>query len=220
MSRIFLILALFAITLLGTNLLIGLSIGDYNASVTAWREQAAQVRSLERRRPPAPDDELQAARDALKKRVDEKQPMTTRVRMHWMVGVTAALITILVNSITVTYFVGTSRWCKEVCDAYSLDQALSNRCTILKRKTFPWAVTGMLTIVGLVALGAASEPANSMVADPSAWVLWHFIGALVAFGIIGYSFWIQATNIQTNYALVQGVMEQVRQIRSERGLTD
>ena len=40
--------------------------------------------------------------------------------VHRLSGVAAALAVVLVNSIVVTYFVGTSRWCKEVAETYQL----------------------------------------------------------------------------------------------------
>ena len=40
--------------------------------------------------------------------------------LHMLLGSAAGLMAILVNSITITYFIGTSRWCKEVCDTYQI----------------------------------------------------------------------------------------------------
>ena len=40
--------------------------------------------------------------------------------IHRLSGVAAAISVVLVNSIVVTYFVGTSRWCKEVSETYEL----------------------------------------------------------------------------------------------------
>ena len=61
-----------------------------------------------------------------------------------MFGLGSALVVVFVNSIVVTYFIGTSRWCKEVVETYSLDRGLLRRSVILKRRTFPWAVMAML----------------------------------------------------------------------------
>ena len=44
-----------------------------------------------------------------------------RMTLHMLLGAAAALMTVLVNSITITYFIGTSRWCKEVCETYQLE---------------------------------------------------------------------------------------------------
>src|SRR5262245_39259475 len=67
---------------------------------------------------------------------------------HMLTGIAAALAVVFVESIVVTYFIGTGRWCKEVTEAYQLppdDLAESAR---LKRRTFPLALLGMLTVVG------------------------------------------------------------------------
>ena len=80
--------------------------------------------------------------------------------VHRLSGVAAALAVVLVNSIVVTYFIGTSRWCKEVSETYALDPSLVRRSTLLKRRTFPWALLGMLAVVGVIALGGAADPAT------------------------------------------------------------
>ena len=38
-----------------------------------------------------------------------------------LTGTSAALAVVFVHSIAVTYFIGTSRWCKEVTETYQLD---------------------------------------------------------------------------------------------------
>jgi hypothetical protein len=218
MTRIFLGLACFAFALLAINLFLGLSIGDYNGSAATWRKAIADVRAIERTRPKRDDPELLAARDRQQQANQAMEPMRGRVRAHWLFGLAAALVTVLVNSVTVTYFIGTSRWCKEVCEAYSLDPELAARCLRLKRRTFPWAFGGIMAILGIVALGASSEPGNSMSENPAAWVDYHFLAAFVGLAFIGGSFLRQATSIQTNYALIQSIMEEVRRVRSGHGL--
>ncbi len=218
MTRIFFSLALFAMVLLGVNLTIGLTIGDYNSSVTKWREANAAFRTLERQRPAPDKEELSAARDKMQAASDQMSPQRDRVRMHWLVGLSAALVTVLVNSVTVTYFIGTSRWCKEVCEAYSLDMQLAARCALLKKRTFPWCLTAILTVLGIVALGAASEPGNSLTHESASWALWHLYGALGGMAIIAFAFLVQANSLLANYKLIQEIMDAVRQIRTDRGL--
>ena len=41
--------------------------------------------------------------------------------VHRLSGVLAALLVVLVNSMAVTYFIGTGRWCREVVETYGLD---------------------------------------------------------------------------------------------------
>jgi hypothetical protein len=57
----------------------------------------------------------------------ERCGLKRRAAVHILLGVLAALVTVLVNSISVTYFIGTSRWCKEVADVYHLDPELPRR---------------------------------------------------------------------------------------------
>ena len=47
--------------------------------------------------------------------------------VHRLTGIAAALAVVLVESVIVTYFIGTSRWCKEVIETYSLDPARGPR---------------------------------------------------------------------------------------------
>ncbi|MFO0906084.1 MAG: hypothetical protein U0939_23960 [Pirellulales bacterium] len=218
MTRIFFSLALFALVLLGVNLTIGLTIGDYNSSVARWRDAVGEVRSLERQRPAPAADQLEAARKAQDAATAELTPRRDRVRLHWLFGLSAALVTVLVNSVTVTYFIGTSRWCKEVCDAYSLNVELAARCARLKKRTFPWCLTAILVVLGIVALGAASEPGNSLVHDSASWVQFHFLAALGGLALIAFAFLVQANSLLANYRLIQEIMDQVRQIRTDRGL--
>src|SRR5437868_1009012 len=59
---------------------------------------------------------------------------------HRLIGVAAALAVVFVECIVVTYFIGTSRWSKEVVDTYQLDAAYIVASNRLKRRTFPWAL--------------------------------------------------------------------------------
>jgi hypothetical protein len=123
-----------------------------------------------------------------------------------------------VNSISVTYFIGTGRWCKEVVERYALDRSFVERSTSLKRRTFPWAVLSMLTTLGAVALGAASDP-GTLMENTAAWVTPHFIVSLVTVAFLACSFFVQAGNLQAHSELIQDIMAEVRRVRAERGLS-
>jgi hypothetical protein len=137
--------------------------------------------------------------------------------VHRLAGVAAALVVVLVNSIVVTYFIGTSRWCKEVSETYGLDGALLARSTRLKRRTFPWAVMGMLTVVGVVALGGAADPATGR-PGTEWWVTPHLIGAFAGFLLLAWVFWTEWQYIAQNQAVIAEVLEEVHRIRVEREL--
>src|SRR5687767_4921414 len=84
------------------------------------------------------------------------EPHPDHETMHWatvhrLTGIAAALGVVFVESVVATYFIGTSRWCKEVVETYKLDLAAVRSSTRLKRKTFPWTLGGMLAVVGVIA---------------------------------------------------------------------
>ncbi len=137
--------------------------------------------------------------------------------VHRLTGVAAALGVVFVESVIVTYFIGTSRWCREVVETYQLDPAKIAASNRLKRKTFPWALIGMLTVVGIAALGGASDPATGR-PDTQAWAYWHLVGAFSGIAIIAWTYLVAWNNILANHAIVQSIMAEVAEIRRERGL--
>lgn len=142
--------------------------------------------------------------------------------VHRLSGVAAALVVVLVDSIVVTYFIGTSRWCKEVVETYRLDRSFLVRMNRLKRRTFPVATISMLVVVGVVALGGAADPGASLRLKPLGglleWSQLHLIGALVGWALVGAGFLIAWNNVNDNVRLIGEVMESVKQVRVARGL--
>jgi hypothetical protein len=137
--------------------------------------------------------------------------------VHMLTGVAAALAVVFVHSIVITYFVGTSRWCKEVTETYLLDSSALVRSNQLKRRTFPWCVLGMLTVVGVVALGAASDPGTGR-ADAASMVSFHLGAAYGGLALVGWTFLRAWLNVQENQVVIQDILDDVRKIREERGL--
>lgn len=148
---------------------------------------------------------------------DHSPEMLRWATAHRLAGVATALAVVLVHSIVVTYFIGTSRWCREASEAYGLDPALLVRANKIKRRTFPWAVMGMLAIVGVIALGAAADPATGM-RHTADWIIPHLISALTGVAFIGWTFFVEWNHIHENQQMIADVMTEVRQIRAERGL--
>jgi hypothetical protein len=141
--------------------------------------------------------------------------------VHRLSGVAAALAVVLADSIVVTYFIGTSRWCKEVAEAYKLDPSFIQRSAALKRHTFPFAVLSMLTMVGVVALGGAADPAAALRLQPVAgftWAQFHLAGAVAGLAIIAWCFYRQWSNLLENQEIIEAVQAEVRRIRLEKGL--
>lgn len=141
--------------------------------------------------------------------------------IHLLAGLTAGLTVVFVNSIVVTYFIGTSRWCKEVAGAYKLDPQFVRRTGALKRRAFPFALANMLVVVVVLALGAAADPAGSVQTPAPAGLTWgnvHLLGAMLGLGIILAGSFFEAVYIRANHGEIDQVMAEVRRIRAERNL--
>lgn len=139
--------------------------------------------------------------------------------VHQLTGLSAALAVVFVESVIVTYFIGTSRWCKEVVETYQLDHELVRNSNRLKRRTFPWALVGMLAVVGIVALGGASDPATGR-ANTAAWVDWHLTGAIAGFTLIAWTYLVAWNNVSAQHAIIQSIVSRVAEIRRARGLNE
>jgi hypothetical protein len=151
-----------------------------------------------------------------------ERPMPSRETLHWatlhrLTGVAAALAVVFVESVVVTYFIGTSRWCKEVVDTYQLDRAHVLASNQLKRRTFPWALAGMLGVVAVIALGGAADPA-SLQPNTKAWATWHLIGAFLGIGLVAWTYLVAWNNILANHAIITRLVAEVTRLRSDRGL--
>jgi hypothetical protein len=136
---------------------------------------------------------------------------------HMLTGVAAALAVVLVESIVVTYFIGTSRWCKEVTETYRLPSADLRASTLLKRRTFPWCVLGMLTVVVVGALGAASDPGTGR-AGTADMADVHLMAAWAGLCLVAWTYYRAWKNIAANQAVIQSIVAQVATIRAARGL--
>ncbi len=138
--------------------------------------------------------------------------------VHRLSGMFTALMVLLVNSLAVTYFIGTGRWCREVVETYRLDPALVERSKRLKRSSFPFAVIGMLSMVGIVALGGAADPGGGLAATSQEWVTWHLVGGIGLGGVIAWCFQAQLPAIRGHHDLIDEIMAEVRREREKRGL--
>jgi len=137
--------------------------------------------------------------------------------VHRLSGVLAALLVVLVNSMAVTYFIGTGRWCREVVETYALDPTYIERSRVLKRRAFPFAILGMLAVVAIVALGGAADPASGRPGTQD-WVTPHLVGALALVAAIAWLFQAQVPTIRRQHELIEDVLGDVRAVRKARGL--
>ena len=221
MARIYLGLAIFALTLLLANIALGLWTSDYGEAadrmVAAGQTLGKLDRQVQSDALTKSDPSYVQAQQAFQSTVDAWQPLRSRTTMHMLLGIAASLVAILLNSIAVTYFIGTSRWCREVVETYNLDPALTDQSLRLKRKTFPWALASMLLIIVLVAFGALSDPGANFQTHLE-WRTYHFLLALLGTGFLAWAFYVQQQNIGANYRIIEQIVAEVRRIRAERGL--
>jgi len=148
----------------------------------------------------------------------QTDPQTLRWgTVHRLSGVLAALLVVLVNSMAVTYFIGTGRWCREVVETYGLDPAYIDRSRTLKRRAFPFALLAMLAVVAIVALGGAADPASGRPGTQD-WVTPHLVGALTLVAAIAWLFQLQLPNMRRQHELIEDVLGEVRAVRNARGL--
>jgi hypothetical protein len=137
-------------------------------------------------------------------------------KVHFLCGVTAALVVMLVNAIVLTYFIGTSRWCREVTDAYSLPPEAAGESHRLKRRAFPFTLANMLLVVGLAALGAAADR-FSRPADTT-WAELHLLGVLLGLAFMALASYMQWSHIRANQDVIARILAQVRALRTAKGL--
>ncbi len=218
MVRIFSVLALLAVLLLAANFVVGLAGGDFNAAAAKKRTSQARAYEIERQtraRRERSSSELDTARRAAAAADAEFAKPRRWMTIHMLLGSAGALIAVLVNSITVTYFIGTSRWCKEVCETYKLRPELAAASSRLKRSTFPWALAGILSVIAIVGLGAAADPSGANWRRSAALVTPHYVAAMLGLAIVVVSFAVQIGRIIENFRVIEQILAEVRRIRGE-----
>lgn len=216
MTRIFLALAILSVLLLAANLVLGFSTGDVGGKWRKYNEDRSAFEKIMRSSAASPEDK-KAAKQEREQQYEQLRGSTSLLRLHLLLGVLASLITVLVNSICVTYFIGTTRWCREVTEAYSLDESMLAQSNALKRKTFPWAVSSIVLILAIIALGSLSDP-NVSGLSATTWRTPHYVLAISATAFIAWGFFVQLNNIAGNYAVISKILDAVRDIREQKGL--
>jgi hypothetical protein len=134
--------------------------------------------------------------------------------IHFLTGVAAALMVVFVESVIVTYFIGTSRWCKEVVETYRFDPEAVRNSNRLKRRTFPWALAGMLAVVGIIALGGAADPSTGR-PNTADWVNWHLAGAMGGIALITWTYVVAWNNVFDQHEIIQNLVARVAEARKK-----
>lgn len=217
MVRIFLALAFLSVGLLVANLVSGFLVGDWNGVSSSFREQQAEVTMLKKSSSLRAKKDLAELLPGFSQASREFNEMRSRQIVHFLLGVLATLVAILINSISVTYFIGTSRWCQEVSDTYRLGDKFVSRSRRLKRKTFPWSLCSILLVLAVATLGAASDPAGNS-SNSAGFVSWHMLLAVMTTCFVGWSFLVQVGAVGANFEIIDEILTSVKSIREERGL--
>ncbi|MEX0792946.1 MAG: hypothetical protein WD045_07390 [Pirellulaceae bacterium] len=217
MTPIFRTLAIIALVLLGANLILGLAIGDYNGQFAEILKFARQSKEAERQS----EAEDRAGQGGSLAELNEAhaafQPINRRANFHTLLGMIAALTTVLVSSVSVTYFVGTSRWCKEVVEAYGLDPELAERSNQLKRRSFPLSVVSMLAMMLLVATGGLVASPDTFREVAASVVPAHQILAFTATAFVAFAFVQQMRLVGANYVVIQAITDQAQAMKVKMG---
>jgi hypothetical protein len=145
----------------------------------------------------------------------------TRVAIHFLAGVAALVFALLIHALVITYFMGTGRWLEETTTAYRLPGDWQARSRDLKWRLYPAIVVSLALLILTGALGAAADPASAVGFQG----IGSFTAAHVHLGIAIATLLINAAvnvweyrALSHNGQLVNEVLEQVRRIRTERGL--
>ena len=186
---------------------------DLNRSLASWKElqdEKTQKGGMARTVDSAELEKLDA-------RIKQHQATFRTQRqagsIHILMGIGTSLLVVLVCSIAVTYFIGTGRWCREVVEAYGLAPEILRENQRLKRRSFPWALCGMMTALGISALGAAADPGTGM-AGTERWVTPHLLAALAGICLISYCFYVLWGFIVRNNEVINRVMREVHARRA------
>jgi len=216
--RIFASLSVFSVLLLLVAMGLGLAL-DLNEPMREWKRLQDQTQQIKIQGVDIPEDrvewqELQNQRDQIRAQLQSDRKLGS---IHILMGIGSALFVVLVCSISITYFIGTGRWCQEVVETYKLDLKILQENQRLKRRSFPWAVGGMLTVLAVSALGAASDPGTGM-QQTAQWVTPHLFAALAGLCLIGYCLYALWGCIVGNHQVIARVMREVQVRRDNQGL--
>lgn len=214
MSRIFTTLTIVATLLLCISVVLGLRVGKYNELYRQYLRLEYKLKGLPADTNASEVEQLQAG---IKQIYTDLNAPRDRARLHMLIGILAGLVALLVNCISVTYFIGTSRWCKEVAETYQLSTDYTAASTRLKRKSFPFALLGIMLVMLIAGLGAAADPGTLRESTPL-WVQPHLFASLFGSVLIVIAYMFQIVSIRENSAIVDQILAEVQKIRQNKGL--
>lgn len=147
---------------------------------------------------------------------DAAQAAGTPLSVHFLGGLAAMTLTLLVHAVVLTYFMGTGRWIEETSQAYGLSMDSRAENVRLKYQTLPAMVGCIALLIVTAAFGAAADP-GSGTDWPAARTIHMLLACLTLLANLAVTA-IQYRTIERNGGLIEEILQQVRTIRRERGL--
>jgi hypothetical protein len=130
--------------------------------------------------------------------------------LHFLLGLTGTMTTLLVHSVVFTYFLGTTRWVKEVVAVYRMPEWVYAQAVRNKRRTFPFELWGMVLVGAVAWLGAAADTRRGFGSA------WHLGMAALALGFNLGAFVAEYAGIVAQARLLLEVKERADRLREER----
>jgi len=143
------------------------------------------------------------------------------VSRHMLVGLGGLMFAALVHAIVFTYFMGTGRWLEETTRAYQLSAEFHSANQKTKYRLLPGITACILMLVLTGAFGGAADPASAV--GFRGWFGFapstlHLVIAVVMV-LVNAAVSVQEFQaIERNGEIIDQVMDEVRRIRTERGL--
>lgn len=144
-----------------------------------------------------------------------------RVAVHFLTAVGALCFAVMVHALVLTYFMGTGRWLEETCRAYQLGEERQAQSRELKWRLYPAMTVGLLLLIVTGASGGAADPASAFGfqgVGPLTAAQVHLTLAVLTVAFNAVVNGIEYLAIRRNGQVVNAVLDEVRRIRSERGL--
>jgi hypothetical protein len=144
-----------------------------------------------------------------------------RVSLHFLVALGALCFAVLVHALVLTYFMGTGRWLEETSQAYRLVDDWQTQSRELKWRMYPGMVLCLLLLIATGALGGAADPASAVGfkgIGPLSAAHVHLAVSVITLVVNALLNLVEFRALRRNGALVNEVMDRVRQIRVEKGL--
>lgn len=152
---------------------------------------------------------------------DGHSAVQRQVGTHLLTALGGLMLAVLVHAIVLTYFMGTGRWMEETRQVYRLDEKWQSESNQLKHRTLPWMAAALVMLILAGAFGAIADPASPVGAEGFGGVsaaTVHFLVASTAFAFNLVISLVEYQAICRNGELVQGVLDEVRRIRADKGL--